>query len=284
MSFPKDNHPPPPPPQERPLTHTPIQQAKLNSDYANPAAHHTSADLGVPDAHNEQQQQQHQLTTPDGFDLVAAVQRQLRFSQSMHAARWLSLPRALRAALLGAALARYAQFLSLAAENRGVGIAPALDVDLAWHTHLLSPRRYAAWCLARAGSGGAKGRLVDHRDDLAPDVLARSADDAARLWKARFGVEYRVCLCRRCVGARFALGKGGGDGDGGSASSSSSEGDVDRVDCAAGCAGEDVGSAAAGGDDRCPSQECATNCEPVCQTTQCGAKCGYVCGACDSSD
>lgn len=203
--------------------------------------------------------------TPDGFDMAAAVQRQLLFSQAMHAARWLDLdPPALLPALLSAALARYDQFFTLVAENPGVGVAPARDVDLAWHTHQLSPRRYAAWCRARAG-----GRFVDHRDDLAADVLARSADDAARLYRARFGTAYKVCLCRGCVGARFGGEEACADG-----SDADEDEDADGVDCAR----------------QCPSTNCQTNCQTACKTacnapkcqTQCGTKCGYVCGACDA--
>lgn len=231
-------------------------------------------------AHDEQHTP---TTTPDGFDMTAAVQRQHRFSQSMHAARWLAFPAPLRRARLAAALARYAQFLALAAAHPGVGVAPAPDVDLAWHTHQLAPRRYAAWCRAQARVGGGGDCLVDHRDDLAPDVLARSAAGAARLWRARFGGADRVCLCRRCVGARFGM-VGAEDGTGGS--SSGSDGDVEDdhgVGCAAVCAEKKGGPAGDG--DRCPSADCQAKCETACQTqcqTSCGTKCGYVCGACDA--
>lgn len=211
--------------------------------------------------------------------MVAAVNRQLVFTTLMHHHGWLDYPS--RDDLLTAAIARYERFFTLLAENPDVGVAPTQDIDLAWHTHQLSPRRYAAWCTARVFKPQAETntttnnnkqtkhryarRIVDHCDDLPGEVLAQSADDAARLYEARFGDVYRMCLCRACAAARF-----------GEALEEDSEGSV-------------LGCASAGGAEHDPSASCSKNCEPVkCNTpapapqckANCGAKCGYVCGAC----
>lgn len=185
--------------------------------------------------------------TPSGFDPVAAIHRQHAFAAHMHAARWLTAtPHA--DALLAHAVARYARFLALAAAHPRLGLAPALDVDLAWHTHLLrGPRRYAAGCRAAAV------HPLDHDDTLPEEDLAASGDAAARLYRARFdGAPYDLCHCAPCVVDRFG---GGGGGDG-----------VDG-----GCAGDDELSG---------PPKCQRKCQAACQN-RCGRRCGYVCGACE---
>lgn len=68
--------------------------------------------------------------TLTNFDMVAAVQRQLKFAQKVHNAEW-RRPQALYS-FLDSAVARYKEFFTLIAENPGAGIAPTLAIDLVW--------------------------------------------------------------------------------------------------------------------------------------------------------
>lgn len=65
-----------------------------------------------------------------GFDMVAAIQRQLRFSDKMYNAKYLES--GFSEDILTNAIDRYEKFFTLIAENPGVGIAPTQDIDLVW--------------------------------------------------------------------------------------------------------------------------------------------------------
>lgn len=65
-----------------------------------------------------------------GFDMVAAVQRQLRFAEKVHRAEW-RRPENIYSFLVRATI-RYMEFFTLIAENPGVGLAPTLAIDLVW--------------------------------------------------------------------------------------------------------------------------------------------------------
>lgn len=64
------------------------------------------------------------------FDMVAAIQRQLKFSDNMYTAKY----RKSRFSdeILTNAIDCYEKFFTLIAEHPRVGIAPTLDIDLVW--------------------------------------------------------------------------------------------------------------------------------------------------------
>lgn len=64
------------------------------------------------------------------FDMVAAVQRQLRFADKVHRAEW-RRPENIYSFLVRTTI-RYMEFFALIAENPGVGLAPTLAIDLVW--------------------------------------------------------------------------------------------------------------------------------------------------------
>lgn len=70
------------------------------------------------------------LAPTNDFDMVAAVQRQLRFAEKIHDAQWRH-PDTLNS-FLGSAVESYREFFTLVAENPGVGLAPTLAIDLVW--------------------------------------------------------------------------------------------------------------------------------------------------------
>lgn len=70
------------------------------------------------------------LSPVDDFDMVAAVQRQLKFAEKMHDAQWRHPEKVNN--FLNSAIGHYKEFFSLIAENPGVGLAPTLAIDLVW--------------------------------------------------------------------------------------------------------------------------------------------------------
>ncbi|KUI53210.1 Glycine-rich domain-containing protein 1 [Cytospora mali] len=132
-------------------------------------------------------QQELSRVCPGGFDMVAAIQRQLKYSEKMYNAKYLKSRFA--DDILTNAIDRYEKFFSLIAENPGVGIAPTQDIDLVWHTHQLWPKSYVAYSRQRTN-----GRFVNHNDNLDDDTLEESGINGETLFFERFGTPYRICL------------------------------------------------------------------------------------------
>ncbi|KAG8691459.1 hypothetical protein FRC11_003464 [Ceratobasidium sp. 423] len=80
---------------------------------------------------------------------------------------------------------QYHSFLDLCAHNSGKALVPTLLIDLGWHTHMLSGEGYRndCWRLFE--------KLIGHEDKVEEGKLASSFDETARLWKSRFGENYR---------------------------------------------------------------------------------------------
>ncbi|ROV97360.1 hypothetical protein VMCG_06896 [Cytospora schulzeri] len=135
--------------------------------------------------------EQQGLTHGCDFDMVAAIQRQLKFCSDMYDAKYLKSQYTNN--ILRNAIERYEKFFTLIAEHPGVGIAPTPDIDLVWHTHQLSPKSYAAYSRQRTN-----GRFVNHNDNLDDETLEVSGNNGEALFFARFGTPYRICLCEHC--------------------------------------------------------------------------------------
>lgn len=69
-------------------------------------------------------------TPVNNFDMVAAVQRQLKFAEKVHNAQWRH-PEKINN-FLDSAIDNYKEFFTLIAENPGLGLAPTLPIDLVW--------------------------------------------------------------------------------------------------------------------------------------------------------
>jgi len=69
---------------------------------------------------------------------------------------------------------------------------PTLDVDLAWHTHQLSPRAYYAYTV------GNCGRFVDHDDKVPEDKLSEEFAWTTKRYQELFGEAYSECTCWYC--------------------------------------------------------------------------------------
>ncbi|POS69276.1 hypothetical protein DHEL01_v212329 [Diaporthe helianthi] len=205
------------------------------------------------------------LPTPTNFDMVAAVQRQLKFAEKAWNADW-RRPEIIFD-FLDSAIAKYKEFFTLIAENPGVGIAPTLAIDLVWHTHQLSPKRYRNYCLHVTN-----GRFVHHDDNLDESTLGEASRNAEVLYFSKYRVPYKnfrssadktrpMCFADPNSQTKRARKDGGLIGA------------TEAPSCSSYC-----GSAC--------SSACSSGCRAYCRgglcVNQCRAACGYVCGACET--
>ncbi|KAK3681210.1 hypothetical protein LTR37_020924 [Vermiconidia calcicola] len=101
-------------------------------------------------------------SSPFALDLVGAVIRQGSFVEKMHNIDWLhspALPSTMKRLIV-----KYKRFTNIMKDRLHMAV-PTLDVDLAWHTHQLSPYSYMKYTVA------ATGQFVDHDDKVAETAL-----------------------------------------------------------------------------------------------------------------
>jgi hypothetical protein len=89
-------------------------------------------------------------------------------------------------------LKKYDRFFDIAAKHPGEFITPTLDVDLAWHTHQLSPKQYFDYTVGKTGT------FTDHNDKVDEDRLAVSFDWMAKTYQEKYGEVYSECICWFC--------------------------------------------------------------------------------------
>jgi hypothetical protein len=81
------------------------------------------------------------------------------FTDSMYALGWTTPGKFdLNSDHLEVALKRYHKFLNLNSQSFRAVMAPTIDIDLVFHTHLLDHARYRADCVKYVG------RVLDHHD------------------------------------------------------------------------------------------------------------------------
>ncbi|KAJ3351675.1 hypothetical protein GGF32_004135, partial [Allomyces javanicus] len=124
---------------------------------------------------------------PWSMDLVRAVQRQRRFSKTMFEHVVSAGCGAIHAAV-AEALVQYPKFLAMMVTRPVLTpLVPTGPIDLAWHTHQLSPAAYAVHTCALTG------HVADH-DDLDDDVSKASIANGAKampdVWRTVFDEDY----------------------------------------------------------------------------------------------
>ncbi|KAJ7598800.1 hypothetical protein C8J56DRAFT_1092684 [Mycena floridula] len=125
-------------------------------------------------------------------DLVGAVLRQGSFVEKMYNLKWtepLFFASTEDELALKHGIARYHAFLDLMASSPGSFFVPTLDIDLAWHTHQLSPVKYRIDCM------NTIGRFLDHDDKVEESKLSTSFDLTCRAWQQRYNIRYTHCGC-----------------------------------------------------------------------------------------
>ncbi|KAJ6187364.1 hypothetical protein N7519_002272 [Penicillium mononematosum] len=98
-----------------------------------------------------------------GEDLVGAVIRQGTFVDKMDQIDWLHSPTVFDT--MGRLIKKYEVFFRIMLENPHNIAVPTLDVDLAWHTHQLSPSRYYKYSTSNVPFG-SKRTFIDHDDKV----------------------------------------------------------------------------------------------------------------------
>lgn len=121
-----------------------------------------------------------------GFDLLASAERQSTFLWQV------SGPRFADNDFLRDAVRQYRKFLLLRrSAPRGATLVPTYQIDLMWHTHILSSAAgYFADCTAIAGAVLNHDDSLDDRTEGGP--LDRAFEEMKALWEGTYGEEYFV--------------------------------------------------------------------------------------------
>ena len=134
--------------------------------------------------------------SPFSLDLVGAVLRQGVFIGKMKDIDWIHSP-ALESTITRL-LKKYTIFFQIIADNPGHVAVPTLDVDLAWHTHQLTPSAYYAYSVHKTGDD-----FVDHDDKIDENKLSDAFEwTSKRYQKVTGGQIYSECTCWYCEAIR----------------------------------------------------------------------------------
>lgn len=93
-------------------------------------------------------------------------------------------------------ITKYHRFVDILAKNPGNVAVPTLDVDLAWHTHQLSPRAYYDYTNEKTE------KLVDHDDKINETKLTTSFEWTSKVYQETFNEVYSECTCWYCESIR----------------------------------------------------------------------------------
>ncbi|KXH47813.1 hypothetical protein CSAL01_03306 [Colletotrichum salicis] len=136
-------------------------------------------------------------SSPFSIDLVGCVMRQATFTEKMCKLNWLHFPTArdIMAKLLNK-YARFVEIIAIASSTEDKVAIPTLDVDLAWHTHQLSPQSYFDFTLAKTGT------FLDHNDKVDEDKLSTAFEWTSKRYQEKYGEIYSECKCWYCETVR----------------------------------------------------------------------------------
>lgn len=133
---------------------------------------------------------------PFALDLASAVVRQGSFVTKMHDLDWLHSPGLHHT--MTRSMVKYYRFMSLLSANPTSFLVPTLEVDLAWHTHQLSPISYLTQSL------NSTSRFIDHDDKIPEMHLTNSFTDTTKLYQQAYSEPYSECTCWFCEAVREA--------------------------------------------------------------------------------
>ncbi|OLN96095.1 Glycine-rich domain-containing protein 1-like protein 2 [Colletotrichum chlorophyti] len=131
--------------------------------------------------------------SPFAIDLVGCVMRQGMFTEKMCKLNWLHFPTARN--LMTGILRKYDRFIeivALATSTKDKVAVPTLDVDLAWHTHQLSPQHYFDYTVQKVEA------FVDHNDRVDEDKLSTAFEWTTKTYQEKYGEVYSECKCWYC--------------------------------------------------------------------------------------
>ena len=126
------------------------------------------------------------------LDLVGAVMRQGVFVEKMCQLDWLHSPSV--SSTMARLITKYNRFIEIMRKNPAEVAVPTLDVDLAWHTHQLSPSRYYRHTTVRTA------RFIDHDDKIDEGMLSKQFEWTSKMYEHYYGEVYSECTCWYCEG------------------------------------------------------------------------------------
>lgn len=129
-----------------------------------------------------------------GLDLVGAVIRQGSFVEKMHSIDWIHSPAL--AKTMQRLILKYDRYFSILAGNPGKVAVPTLDVDLAWHTHQLSPPQYYDFSVRTTNV------FIDHDDKIDENKLSDAFEWTSKTYQKMFDDVYSECTCWYCEAIR----------------------------------------------------------------------------------
>ncbi|KAH6690175.1 hypothetical protein EV126DRAFT_483533 [Verticillium dahliae] len=136
-----------------------------------------------------------QNASPFSIDLAGCVTRQSLFTEKMVTLNWLHLPTAEQSLLKN--VTKYERFFDIMAANPGEAAVPTLDVDLAWHTHQLSPKAYYEYSVSMTRN------FVDHNDKVDEEKLGVSFEWTSKTYEKKYNEVYAECRCWYCETVRM---------------------------------------------------------------------------------
>ncbi|PGH02156.1 hypothetical protein AJ79_07702 [Helicocarpus griseus UAMH5409] len=135
-------------------------------------------------------------SSPFALDLVGAVIRQGTFIKKMDDIDWIHSP-ALDSTMKRL-IRKYTYFFRIICENPTKMAVPTLDVDLAWHTHQLSPYSYYTYSTYQT-----KGKFIDHDDKVTEYKLSSAFQWTSKQYQRLTGGQvYSECTCWYCEAIR----------------------------------------------------------------------------------
>ena len=129
-----------------------------------------------------------------GLDLVGAVIRQGSFIEKMHKTDWLHSPAL--ASTMDNLIVKYTRYFEILAKHPTQCAVPTLDVDLAWHTHQLSPPSYHAYSLSKTQT------FIDHDDKIDEGKLSMAFEWTSKTYQKMSKEVYSQCTCWYCSAVR----------------------------------------------------------------------------------
>jgi hypothetical protein len=136
-----------------------------------------------------------------GLDLVGAVIRQGTFIQKMDNLDWIHSPAV--AATMDRLIRKYGIFFQIMISHANQMAVPTLDVDLAWHTHQMSPERYFTYSQTQSAAVRGIPSFIDHDDKVDEGKLSDAFQWTSKKYKEITNGElYSECTCWYCEATR----------------------------------------------------------------------------------
>ncbi|KAI0198550.1 hypothetical protein F4808DRAFT_451932 [Astrocystis sublimbata] len=133
-------------------------------------------------------------SSPFALELGGAVLRQGIFTEKMYKMDWLHSPAARET--MTRLIKKYERFTNIMGKHPSQVAVPTLDVDLAWHTHQLSPSHYYQWMCSKTS------KFIDHDDKIDENKLSTAFEWTSKTYQEMYGEVYSECTCWYCESVR----------------------------------------------------------------------------------